>query len=43
MRLRQGWVGTRLGPYRPCDGTYSTYPVDSLPPLPTHRFDGTFG
>ena len=37
------WIGTDLGPLRDCDGTYCDYPVDSLPPLPDDRFDGTFG
>ncbi|MEV4756446.1 hypothetical protein AB0J86_15210 [Micromonospora sp. NPDC049559] len=42
MKLNQGWVGTDLGRYRECPSTYGAFPIESLPPLPTERFDGTF-
>lgn len=37
------WIGTDLGPYRPCAGTYRRFAVDELPALADHLFDGTFG
>ncbi|WP_327115046.1 hypothetical protein OHB12_00360 [Nocardia sp. NBC_01730] len=36
------WIGTDLGLYRPCVGTYRSFPVGELPALPDHLFDGTF-
>ncbi|MEV0361795.1 hypothetical protein [Nocardia fusca] len=43
MDLRTSWIGTDLGPYRLCDGTYDHYAVEQLPVLPDRIFDGTFG
>lgn len=37
------WIGTDLGPYRPCDGTYQRFALDELPALPDGVLDGTFG
>ncbi|MFC6018915.1 hypothetical protein ACFP2T_22245 [Plantactinospora solaniradicis] len=42
VELNQGWVGSDLGDYRESAATYRGYPVDSLPPLPEERFDGSF-
>lgn len=42
MDLQTSWIGTDLGPYRPCDGTYHRFAVDELPVLPDRIFDGTF-
>jgi hypothetical protein len=43
MDLRTSWIGTDLGPYRLCDGTYDHYAVEQLPALPDRIFDGAFG
>ena len=37
-----GWIGTDLGQYRPCDGTYCYYEYSSLPPLDETSFTGQF-
>ena len=36
------WIGTDLGSYRPCGGTYDGYPLESLPPLNDSLLDGSF-
>jgi hypothetical protein len=36
------WCATDLGAYRPCRYTYQHYPYDSLPPLNSAEFTGTF-
>lgn len=33
LPFRRAWWSFDLGKYRPCDGTYCYYPLDSLPPL----------
>jgi hypothetical protein len=40
--MQTGWVFTSLGPFREGEGTYSLYPADSLPPLPTGLFGQDF-
>ncbi|WP_203965132.1 hypothetical protein [Actinocatenispora thailandica] len=37
-----GWCATGLGEYRPCRYTYQRYPYESLPPLDSAEFTGTF-
>lgn len=41
-RLPTGWYATSIGGYRPCQGTYSLYPAESLPPLPSEEFSGGY-
>lgn len=36
------WWSFDLGDHRPCDGTYELYPYDSIPPVDTSLFRGTF-
>ncbi|QDU98277.1 hypothetical protein [Lignipirellula cremea] len=38
----QVWIGTDLGDYRTCTGTYQGYDLSTVPPLPEDRFDGSF-
>ncbi len=33
LPFQRAWWSFDLGKYRPCDGTYCYYPLDSLPPL----------
>jgi hypothetical protein len=42
MELQHGWVGTDLGDYRPCDGTYQLYSYDDLPPVDKNLLSGKY-
>lgn len=41
--FQAAWPGTDLGDFRPSQHTYQGYDMDSLPPLPVERFDGSLG
>lgn len=36
------WLGSELTNYREAESTYSSYPLDTLPPVPADILDGTF-
>lgn len=42
MELNGGWVGTDLGDFRPCEGTYQLYSYAELPPLDETLFTGSY-
>ncbi|GAA1680361.1 hypothetical protein GCM10009765_31970 [Fodinicola feengrottensis] len=42
MEPKRGWVGTDLGKFRACDGTYQLYSYDELPPLDESLFSGAY-
>ncbi|MGW4378771.1 hypothetical protein [Kitasatospora sp. NPDC004531] len=42
VRFPAEWCNTDLGEYRDCAATYEWYPYDSVPPLDSARFTGSF-